>query len=271
MANTNDALPTYDVAIVDDQIGFFKTLFKLHDLERMTCLPAIVEEYDGNAHIATVKPLVKFMVRKENGEEPIDRPSYKVPVYHICRGGYAIDMPMFVGDTGMLFAVDREWNTARKENSAELTEDQQKDGNGENKGAFPPDSHGLTDFEYGFFLPMSFSKSESSPSDGIVIRKIVDDSEDDDIISEISLSKESLKIVAGETKYEIKPDGIFYEGEGGETVETLSDIRYDLSTHQFQKKVRTDTKLGTFIVNVGEVSDWQKITGGQAVPVPTSS
>lgn len=179
MNNNPNALPSYNIADVDTEIGFYKTLFHLHDKGLMSCLPAIIEKYDRATHIADVKPLVKATMRLEGKEVPFDRPTYRVPVQQMCHGGFNIDAPLFVGDTGLLFAIDREWITARKQNSAELKEpqDPEKGEENPNKGAVVPDSYGLASFEYGFFLPCSWAKTDLKDEDGFVVRLPVKDGE----------------------------------------------------------------------------------------------
>lgn len=179
MNNNPNALPSYNIADVDNEIGFYKTLFHLHDKGAMSCLPAIVEKYDRATHIAEVKPLVKSTMRLEDEEVPFDRPTYRVPVQQMCHGGFNIDAPLFVGDTGLLFAIDREWITARKRNSAALKEpqDPKKGEENPNKGAVVPDSYGLASFEYGFFLPCSWAKTDLKDEDGFVVRLPVKDGE----------------------------------------------------------------------------------------------
>ncbi|MBQ8089323.1 MAG: hypothetical protein IJ233_01170, partial [Pyramidobacter sp.] len=45
----------------------------------------------------------------------------------------------------------------------------------------------------------------------------------------------------------------------------VSDIRYDITTHQLQKKTRTLTVTASGM-SMGAESDWTMITGGQATP-----
>lgn len=273
MNNNPNALPSYNIADVDTDIGFYKTLFHLHDKGVMSCLPAIVEKYDRATHIADVKPLVKATMRLEDKEVPFDRPTYRVPVQQMCHGGFIIDAPLFVGDTGILFAIDREWITARKQNSAALKEpqDPEKGEDNPNKGAVVPDSYGLASFEYGFFLPCSWAKTDLKDEDGFVIKTIKKDSDDENsILKEIRITKEEVTVSVGNETYKISKDGISFDGGIDEAISVITDIRYDKSTHQIQKKTRELNKHGTFIVGVGEESKWVMVSGGQAEPLPES-
>lgn len=273
MADITNALPTYNIANINSDIGFYKTLFRLHDVKKMFCLPAIVEKYDRKTHIAGVRPLVKASMRTENGEELFDRPLYSVPVYQISHGGFLIDAPLFVGDTGMLFAVDREWTEARKKNRAVLTEPQDPK-NGEdnpNAGTAAPDSYGLGSFEYGIFIPCSWAETNLEDSDGLVVRLAAnkDDSEAE-IVKEITLSKEKVSVKVGDATYKISKDGIEFDGKPSEEIQLLTAIRYDKTTHQIQTKTLTFFKHGTFIVGVSDESEWSMIAGGQAEPLITT-
>lgn len=159
-------LSTFSLAKISSDAGLMREILHMHDVGRMGCIPAIVEEYNYETNEAVVKPIVKFVLNTSGGNEYLDRPSYKVPVYKVCQGGFRVTIPLFTGDTGILFAIDREWEEAKSKNSEELTEDIS---NISDRIA-PPDSLGLASFEYGFFLPLSFSpNSISSNADGIVI------------------------------------------------------------------------------------------------------
>lgn len=240
--NNVNAQNTYDRGVVESTVGFYKTLFHLHDAKAMSCLPAIVESYDKEAHIVEVKPLVQFVKRGIDKELPFDRPIYKVPVHFISQGGFAIEFPLFRGDTGMLFAVDREWETAREKNATPLTEPQEdinKDSEG-NKGAQPPDSLGYANFEYGFFLPMSFSRSSDKEGEGISIERRETDDTTADIIR-------------------LTKDGLFYEGENGEELEVVLAVRYNSATNTIDKKVVKAVRFGNFFAKVSDEPTWKPV------------
>jgi len=54
------------------------------------------------------------------------------------------------------------------------------------------------------------------------------------------------------------------QGFSGE-VTVMTDLRYDTSTYQFQKKTKLKTYLNGALLTVGDESAWTLITGGQAV------
>lgn len=175
---------TYDLSKIQSYAGFLQQLFRLQDAKRMTCLPAIVEGFDRASNRATVKPLTQHLVDTLQGELPIDRPSCTVPVLQISRGGWCIDMPLFVGDTGILIALDRASNGAMGNNSTRLWENQDPEDKETvlNEGPRPPDNLIYSSFEYGVFIPFAFGGSgiqldtdrEGRDIAGIVIKRTID-------------------------------------------------------------------------------------------------
>lgn len=288
----DSALPQYELGKVETDAGFFKALFHLNAIQSMNCMPAIVESYDRATHTAKVRPLIKYETRVTDGRLSFDRPLYTVPVYQICQGGFLIDAPMFAGDTGLLFSIDRDWATAKKENSKVVLKDRDPKNVGEddNKGPVVADSDGILSFEYGFFLPCSWASHEFSEDSGVVVRSYEkDDGNNPKKSIEVSINKDKVVVDTGEDKnyieigkdeiivrseedsYKISKDGISYDGNKGKVIPIITDVRYDKSTHQIQKKTVDMTVHGTFIVNVGEVSGWTMISGGQAEPLPETS
>lgn len=263
-------LSTFNLAKIASDAGLMRTILHMHDVGKMGCVPAIVVEYDYTTKIAKVLPLVKFMKSTTDGLKGFDRPFYKVPVYSISQGGFRIDMPLFAGNTGMLFAVDREWETAKGDNSSHLAkeEDPKNGDENKNKGSKDPDSLALADFQFGFFLPMTFGGGNQNDKGKIVVSRIPDSEESSSEISEIRLEVGDEGIVAqfNDDKITFNKDGLTYEGKNGKDISLVNDIRYDISTHQVQKITSPAKKFGNFIVGVGEQTDWTMIEGGQAVP-----
>jgi hypothetical protein len=267
----DETLSTYGRSKAEGEIGFYKELFRLFDVRRQGCLPAIVKKFDKEKRLVTVVPLVKKIRSTNDGFKSSLRPEYTVPLFFHCAGGFSIDSPIFEGDTGMLFAVDREWGTARSKNSALLSSSQEeviesKDGNA---GPQAPDSFGMASFEYGFFLPTNFAPQKPNKDGNIEISAIKKEGEsEEDTLKSIIIGKDAVKISFGGDTYEISKDGLKYSGKIDEEFSVLTDSKYDKDTHQLQKKSRPMKKRGTFIVDVGKESDWQMIAGGQAEPIP---
>ena len=63
------------------------------------------------------------------------------------------------------------------------------------------------------------------------------------------------------------------EGDGSETpgfsgsITVVCEVQYDKSSHQLQQKTQVITVEKGLIKNVGEISDWRMIVGGQAKPI----
>lgn len=79
------------------------------------CMPAYVYAYDRITHKADVMPLVKIgTLDKEWVYE--DRPLIKgVTVRNIQCGGFTIDFPVHIGDTGWVFSSDRDTTLLKQE------------------------------------------------------------------------------------------------------------------------------------------------------------
>lgn len=298
-------LSTFNLAKIASDAGLMRTILHMHDVGKMGCVPAIVVEYDYATKIAKVLPLVKFLKSTTDGLKGFDRPFYKVPVYSISQGGFRIDLPLFTGNTGMLFAVDREWETAKSDNSSHLVEEEDpKNGDkNKNKGSKDPDSLALADFQFGFFLPMTFGGGSENDKGKIVLKRITEKAADkpslsievsdggikaslgDSVTSEITkdgskvqvtteengtilseINGSSVKVSIESDSYTFDKNGLIFSGKVDEVFSAITNIRYDLSSHQIQKKTREMKKRGTFIVSVGKESGWTMIDGGQAEP-----
>lgn len=132
----------------ENEISFFKRLFDFAKTQDENCIPAIIEEIDKDSGDVVVKPLVNRAMYAGSETVYEDRPAVKVPVAQMRHGGFCISFPVEVGDTGWLFAGDRDWYTAREKNSEENASD--------NEGAQNPDSLGKRQYIYGFFMPDSW-------------------------------------------------------------------------------------------------------------------
>lgn len=263
-------LSTFNLAKIKSDAGLMRAILHMHDVGKMGCVPAIVVEYNYETKIAKVLPLVRFLKSTTDGLKGFDRPFYNVPVYSISQGGFRVDMPLFSGNTGMLFAVDREWETAKGDNSSHLTkeEDPKNEDSNKNKGSRDPDSLALADFQFGFFLPMSFGVGNERDKGKIVVSRIIDNEESSSETPEIRIEVGDEGIVAqfNDDKITFGKEGLIYEGENGEDISLVADIQYDISSHQIQKKSFPAKKFGNFIVGLGERTDWTMVKGGQAVP-----
>ena len=274
---TNYAIDPFDPGNIDTRKGFFASLQRMHDVSQQFVLPCIVRNFDSKKNTVSAEPLVSWIAQKGSGQEEAKRPIYEdVPVMGICRGGFEISFPIFIGDTGLLVSLDRNCDTAIAKNSAKLKDDQ-KDEDGENKGQVAPDDFSLSGFEHAVFIPFSFAEIQSEAGQ-ITIKSVVDETivakiGNDGISSscgdfKVSVSKDGARISGKDDSIILTKDGPIFEGKIDETFEVVCKSRYDASSHQLQNKVRTMSKRGTFIVRVGQESKWTIIEGGQAEPIP---
>jgi len=268
---------TFDPAVAESDIGFFKALFRIHDVARETAIPCIVRSYDAKKCRASVQPLVNNVVRNVDGEEEIERPTYEdIPVMRICRGGFSVSMPLFAGDTGILLALDRNCASAIEHNSSALSEEQ-TDVDGENKGPERPDDMSTASFANGVFIPFSFSKP--SGDEGVVVRGIGDDATAVRITksgvsvesngAKVSVDADGVHAKRGEDEVSLTDEGPVYKGPIDEKITFLTKLKYDMSTHRLMTRDVECGRRGTFIVSVGKENGWGMIEGGQAEPVST--
>lgn len=269
MASTADkttVLNGYNLGDIETSIGFFKALFNLHDSAMKHCLPAIVKKYDRATGIVSVLPLVKTVIDTRDGTILEDRPTYNVPIRGIHHGGFTIDVPIFAGDTGWLIAADRNSATARAKNSTENLEDLKEYSEDGNEGAKAPDTRALADFAWGFFIPDYWGKRDFAEGDGMIVRYTPKEGAENGTV-EIKIGKNGLEISRGsKDKVILGEDGPKFIGEEDRKQEVLTDLRYDLASHQLQKRTVTQKIRGDFVVGVSEETGWTMIEGGQAVP-----
>lgn len=271
---------TFDPAVAESDIGFFKALFRIHDVARETAIPCIVRSYDAEKCSASVQPLVNNIVRNVDGEKEIERPTYEdIPVMRICRGGFSVSMPLFAGDTGILLALDRNCASAIEHNSSALSKEQ-TDEDGDNKGPEKPDDMSTASFANGVFIPFSFSKQDSADN-GIIVKGIAEDSPAVSIFSdsvsvkfgtsEIKVDKDGISAKRGDDSVSLTDDGPVFKGKTDYTVGLLTGFKYDPNTHRIMLRSVPAGVRGTFIVSFGKEGEWYMADGGQAVPVSTEA
>ena len=258
----------YDLAVLESDPTYVAELFRQNEISRESCLPCIVTAYDASKNTVDVKPLANHT--RDNGKEieEIERPELKgIPLLRFAHGGFRISSPLFVGDTGYVIAGDRSCRKIIEDNSTELYSD---DADGEkNKGAGKPDDCSLTKFYNGFFVPCSWASSESAS--GSLVIEGIGKAKGDKKWQRIELSNDGKIVIEVDgRKLTIGPEGIVFEGNAEASLSLVTDIRYDLSSHQIQARRLSVERSGNILVNVGDVGDWEMITGGQAVAVENS-
>ena len=320
----NTPLPQYDRGKCKTELGFFQTLFRLKEVDKHGVIPAIVRSYDRKTGIATVQPIVTYVVDTKEGEKLIPRGTYDVSVIRFAHGGFVIDAPLFAGDTGWLIAADRNAKDAKEANSKILNADQD-DENPSNEGFKRPTDDSLRSFSWGFFIPDTWGDTELTKNDGLVIKDVdeknvialndgaIEIKRGDNIISisdngitmeersgnnKVIVSKSGITASSENAKAEI-PNGIVSASIGNNRVSVtntnvtlqgpndtitidetgprfrgpidillnlVTGLRFDLMSHQLQQRVVLAGKRGDFIVQLGDMTDWVKVDGGQAVP-----
>lgn len=160
----------YDPAALESEPGYISELLHQFQIQIEQCIPCIVTKYNEEDCTVSVQPLPQRAINTEEGLAYKDRPIIPlVPILRFLHGGFSINSPIFVGDTGYLIASDRSCSSAQKENSSTLfSDDSQKE---KNKGSLPPDDLSLGQYTSGFFLPCSWSK-EGNHNGELVIEGI---------------------------------------------------------------------------------------------------
>ena len=320
----NTPLPQYDRGKCKTELGFIQTLFRLKEVDKQGVIPAIVRSYDRKTGIATVQPIVTYVVDTKEGEKLIPRGTYDVSVIRFAHGGFVIDAPLFAGDTGWLIAADRNAKDAKEANSKILNADQD-DENPSNEGFKRPTDDSLRSFSWGFFIPDTWGDTELTKNDGLVIKDVdeknvialndgaIEIKRGDNIISisdngitmeersgnnKVIVSKSGITATSENAKAEIQ-NGIVSASIGNNRVSVtntnvtlqgpndtitidetgprfrgpidillnlVTGLRFDLMSHQLQQRVVLAGKRGDFIVQLGDMTDWVKVDGGQAVP-----
>ena len=265
MSVEDKAKAQFDVGTISQWTGFFKTIFDLRDRTREACLPAIVKEYDRASHVATVIPLTQYVYTDGKDDILAERPDAKVRVLQFFHGGFLVDAPVYRNDTGILIAGDRCAETAVSRNSSEILSDVAY-GESDNEGSVAADFSSVLSFENGFFIPCSFAKFDATEEDELVVFK--KDGFGKFMKVNFGIDRITVERNDGEKseKYTFGEDGLKFDGEEDRTISVVTDLRYDIDSHQVQKKTVSQKVRGDFVVGVSGESGWTMIDGGQAVP-----
>lgn len=126
------------------------------------CFPACVYSFDRTTHIAKVMPLVKQAFY--NGEWVyLRRQPFDTTVRNIQAGGFTIDFPLYIGDTGWVFASDRDTQLLKREGA--LTNSVLATGRNisviEDDYQQKPNTLQMNKWTFGFFLPDNWGKWET--------------------------------------------------------------------------------------------------------------
>ena len=150
-----DIRSTFDIAETKTPVGFFKALFRLTDATREGCIPAVVVQREDERGLIRVLPIAKTMMQTKDKLIGENKKPLWVRPFKIFHGGFHIHIPLFIGDTGYLIAIDRDCMTAIQKNEKPV----EKDGNLDelkDKNTSNPDDLTPQRYNYGFFLPCSW-------------------------------------------------------------------------------------------------------------------
>lgn len=136
-----------DAAIKDDPLAILNRIMFSHDLDFNVCEPVeVVKVY--NDRTVVVQPLTKMVSgdKKNNTyAEKIVEP-IRVSLMTENHGGFFVEHPVMKGDTGWVFASDRNTSLIKQYNSSDIPSD--------NEGAqIPNDDQNLHKSHFGFFMP----------------------------------------------------------------------------------------------------------------------
>jgi hypothetical protein len=269
----------YDPASLESEPGYISELLHQFQIQIEQCIPCIVTKYNQEDCTVNVQPLPQRAINTDEGLTYKDRPVIpSVPILRFLHGGFSINSPIFVGDTGYLIASDRSCSLAQKENSATLfSDDNPKE---KNKGSFPPDDLSLGQYTSGFFLPCSWSK-EGNPNGELIIEGIGKQPNDnkwqkirlsnDGTITietkdrQIVIGKDGINLSSGEVKLSVSDDRIVTELGESSVVHTDKDVSINISGRTLaidksgvKYNGEVDSRL-SFITKIRRVTDSEDI------------
>lgn len=189
--------------------------FRNHDLQVDGLIPAIVEVFDRQKNIASVRPLINWV--------DVDNKQHKrnsitgLNVLSLGGGGFHISFPLKKGDLGWIVAADRDLSLFKQS----LKES-------------PPNSGRLHKFEDGWFIPDVFRQYSinQDDNDSMVIQSV-------DAVTRISIKNGIVDITAPTSVTVTTPQATFTGNvlvkqnltvNGNENIKGNSDIDGNLNT-----------------------------------------
>ena len=155
------------------------------------CFPCCVYSFDRTSHKAIVMPLVKQAFY--NGEWVyLRRKTFETTVRNIQAGGFTIDFPLYIGDTGWVFASDRDTMLLKREGGLtnSVLEGNREVSLIEDSYQQKPNTPIINSQSHGFFLPDNWGKWEThrfkdSPGvaigDALYIGSSIDTEDEDEV------------------------------------------------------------------------------------------
>ncbi|MBO6031936.1 MAG: hypothetical protein J6Q22_10885 [Prevotella sp.] len=237
------------------------------------CIPVCVYSFERDTHKVVVIPLVKQAYFKGKWKY-VDRVPFTVKMRSIQCGGFAMDFPVYVGDTGWVFSSDRDTTFLKDEDSPTtlVLGADRKSGVVEDVLPQPPKQPRIHSLPDGFFIPDNWGKwdySRFKDSDDIKLQDALyigtsfyDEDEEEAPDEE---GKEENQEEEDEEEDEDSDDGT-YEGNPSVSIVLAKDgsVNFMSSSKESEKKTAhlkmKKDKLGLKMVNGGSsVKLWEKV------------
>lgn len=156
MADIKQSFNQVDIEREDE---FIHTILRFYKIQQNICLPAIVRKVYPEKHTVDAELLCSYVTT--DGKEIKRALLSEIPWKQMRHGGFFIDFPISVGDTGWVIAGDRDSEKIRESNSdTDISK---------NKGSAMPETNGIDEFQYGVFIPDSWAKPNEKAKDSLVI------------------------------------------------------------------------------------------------------
>ena len=167
--------PSYNPSCEVSQVAASDYIYNVRKRGFDVCIPAIVKEYNRKENVVTVVPAINEWTATD---EYIERAEIKVPVFSFSGGGFMINFPLVVGDTGWLLACDRDISLFKQQ----LTQ-------------INPNTARTHCIEDSFFFPDKVNKFNIDKGDenNFVVQSLTRN-------LKLSFSKDAIKIYAGAPK-----------------------------------------------------------------------
>jgi hypothetical protein len=144
--NTNNSVPSIDPALLNSLPGAFKSILDKHTQGTDGMIPAKVVSFDRAKNRVTVQPVISVV--SKNGQIIRRAKIPNIPVMQIGGGGMLLNFNLLPGDTGWLFAGDRDPSNYLKSNEVS-----------------PPNTYEMKKYGFGVFIPGCITGFNIAPAD----------------------------------------------------------------------------------------------------------
>ena len=167
--------PSLDATALEDPQGFFNNIIRRCAENVRVAMPCRIERYDRVNHIADLRVLFNWQMADGS---IIDGCILKnITIRRLLAGGFLIDFPILEGDTGWLFACDRDAYDSKKESAPRL-----------------PTTPLVDSYESGFWLPDQWGDNNKLGISGVDQGRLVIQSKDG--TQKISIGSHDINITA---------------------------------------------------------------------------